>query len=239
MLEATIEELRSAALASDDASGHFPAMYARFTMRLDEAASTGRFGDAELMRRFARRFADYYLAPHRGDRPLPGSWAASQAVAGDGRLLVVQHLLLGINAHVNHDLPQVVVDVAEDRPLEELRPGYVAVNDVLASSMPEIVRDVGRVAEWMALAVARGGGWLFNFSLRVARDVAWVNAVGLHGSPPPERARRIAELDQLVCVLAYLVTKPPWPMSWARPVLRRVEPRDPRAVTHALLGPLA
>ncbi len=43
----------------------------------------------------------------------PRCWQASWDVAGDASLLIVQHLLLGINADVNHDLALAVVEVAD------------------------------------------------------------------------------------------------------------------------------
>jgi hypothetical protein len=240
VLTATIDELRAVASASDDASGYFPAMYARVTGRVEQAAADGRVGDGAQMERFARMFAEQYLAPRRGELPMPGSWQAAADVAGDRRLLISQHLLLGINAHINFDLPQVVVDIADETgDLASLRPGFDAVNAILAETYPELVRDVGRVAGWMAAASARGGGRVFNFSLRRARDTAWSTAERLHALPAPERPAAVAELDDLVRVLAYLITRPPRPVSWIVPLLRRLEPGSPREVTAALLGPLA
>ena len=115
MLRETIEELRSVALDADDASGHFPAMYARVTQQIQAAVESGQFGDGDGMAKFARAFASWYLRPRSGIEPIPGSWRAAWDVGGDGRLLIVQHLLLGINAHVNHDLAQAVVEVADER----------------------------------------------------------------------------------------------------------------------------
>ena len=46
--------------------------------------------------------------------PRPKCWQASWDVAKDGNLLIVQQLLLGINAHVNYDLPQALLAVISD-----------------------------------------------------------------------------------------------------------------------------
>jgi hypothetical protein len=240
MLAGTIEELRAAALDAADASGYFPAMYARVTDRIRTAVAAGRFGDGERMVRFAATFATWYLAPHTGIRPRPGSWQACADVAGDGRLPIVQHLLLGVNAHVNHDLPQVVVQLADaGDDLERLRPDFDAINDVLADTLPDVVHDLGRVSGWVEAAASRGGGRMFNFSLDAARAQAWRAAVRLHGLDGDARRREAAELDRLVRVVAYLVTRPRPPVSWIVPLARRLENRDPRAVTRSLLGPLA
>lgn len=240
MLEATIEELRTVALDAGDASGHFPAMYARVTRRIDEAASAGDFGDGAGMIAFAEAFAGWYLRPRAGTAPVPGCWQAAWDVGGDRSLLIVQHLLLGINAHVNHDLAQVVVELADERgDLAAMRTDFDAVNQVLADTMPEVVRDLGRASRWANLAVGLGGGRLFNFSLTTARDQAWRFAKAQYPLDSADRRRRATELDELVRVLAYLVTEPKWPISWLVPLARRLENDDPVGVTRQLLGPLA
>lgn len=240
MLGDTIEELRSVALAADDASGHFPAMYARVTERIQIAASTGTFGDGEGMVRFARAFAGWYLRPRAGVEPIPGAWRAAWDVTGDRRLLIVQHLLLGINAHVNHDLPQVVVELADERgDLAGMRADFDAVNAVLAATMPDVIRDLGRSSHWVNAAAAWGGARWFHFSLEAARGQAWGAAERLHPLDPGSRRSYCDELDRLVRVLAHLVAHPGWPVRWLIRVGRLLESDDPRAVTRQLLAHLA
>lgn len=240
MLASTIEELRSTALDADDADGYFAAMYARVTDRVDAGIRDGRFDDGERMARFATTFADWYLGPRHGTRPRPACWRAADDVAGDSQLLIVQHLLLGINAHVNHDLPQVVVELAGDGDtLDDLRPDFDAINDVLAETQPDIMRELGRVAGWTQLATAWGGGRAFNFSIDRARAQAWRAAERLHELDGAARARDVDELDRLVSVVAYLITTPDAPFRWLLPIPRMLESDDPREVTSQLLGPLA
>lgn len=241
MLGDTIEALRASALDADDALGYFPALYARVTLRIEAGAQSGRFTDGDSMERFARAFAGWYLGPMGGSEPLPGCWRATRDVAADRRLLVVQHLLLGINAHVNHDLPQVVVQVAEQdgRDLPQMRGDFDAVNQVLAETMPEVVRDLGRVSAWVNGLAARWGSRLFEFSLETARDQAWRAAVTLHALDSAERAAHARQIDELVCTLAYLVTSPSKPAGMLLGILRRLEENDPAVVTRRLLGPLA
>lgn len=242
MLADTIDDLRRCALDATDASGYFPALYARVTDRVQTAVADQRFGDAEdgaRVERFARRFAARYLGPKAGTPPIARCWQASWDVAGDDGLLIVQHLLLGINAHVNHDLGQVVVELVDDgESLEDIRPGFEAINTVLAETYPLVLRDLGRVSRWVGTAAAWGGGTLFNFSLRAARDQAWRLATRL--SPMDDEARRseVELLDDLVSVLAYLIAEPGWPATWIVPIARRFEADDPRTVSQTLLGPL-
>jgi hypothetical protein len=240
VLRDTIEELRAVALAADDASGYFPAMYARVTKRIDQAAADGRFGNGTGMVEFARSFAGWYLRPSAGVEPIPGSWSAAWDVRDDRRLLIVQHLLLGINAHVNHDLPQVVIEAADQRgDLAGIRADFDAVNDVLADTLPEVIRDLGRASRWANVAAAAGGGRLFTFSLTAARDQAWRYAERNWALDAADRSQEAASLDELVRVLAYLVVHPGWPIRWLVPLARRLEEDDPRTVVRDLLGELA
>ena len=171
---------------------------------------------------------------------VPGCWQAASDVAGDGRLMIVQHLLLGINAHVNHDLPQVVVALApRGTDLAGMRADFDAVNDILAESLPMVLRSLGTVSRWVNTAAVLGGGRLFDFSLQMARRRAWEAAVRMHALADDDRAEYAVELDRLVRVLAYMVVHPGPVSSLGVAVGRRCEERDPRAVTRKLLGPLA
>lgn len=242
VLDDTIEELRSVALAANDATGHFPAMYARVTDRVRQAAAAGEFGDGEGMVRFARAFAGWYLRPRAGVEPASGSWSAAWAVGGDRRLLIVQHLLLGINAHVNHDLGQVVVELADerdDRSLHGMRADFDTVNSVLAATMPDVLRDLGRSSRWVNETAAWGADRWFHFSLETAREQAWRFARLTHPLDVDERRLAARELDELVRVLAFLITRPVRPVRWLVPVGRWLEADDPHAVTIDLLGHLA
>lgn len=240
MLADTLEALRSAALGADDGRGYFPAMYARVTRRVIDDAGRGRFEDADRMGVFVQRFASRYLEARCTPDATPSCWRAAFDVADDRRLLVVQHLLLGINAHVNFDLPQTVVDLADDASdMSSIRVDFDTVNDVLRDTYDELLDDLDRVTRWTGRLALMGGGHLFHFSLRKARDQAWRTATMLRAAEPNARAAEAAALDRVSTALAYLVTRPTIPFRWCTPVLRRLESRDPANVTRALLGPLA
>lgn len=238
-LDATLDALRTRALAATDGAGYFPAMYARVTQRVIDDIGAGRFDDGARMARFVETFAGRYLDACADPAGAAKCWRGSFDVAADGGLLVVQHLLLGINAHVNFDLPQTVVEAAGPGPLAPIRADFLAVNDILASVYDELLGDLDRVTRWVNVAANIGGGQLFNFSLRTARDTAWATATRLHAASPGGRAAEVGALDELVAVLAYLLTRPVWFVRPIVAVLRHLEARDPVVVTRSLLGPLA
>jgi hypothetical protein len=237
VIENAAQALRSIARTSTDATGYFPALYARVTSRIAASIADGQFEDGERMDVFATTFAAYYIRAFRQEIPRPRCWQASWAVTTSDDLLIVQHLLLGINAHVNHDLPQAVIEVADRTgDLAGARHDFNAINDVLAATAVGVLRDLDRVSRWVNEVAALGGGRAFNFSLRVARARAWSAAEHLSSLPVDGRAAYVAELDRLVSVLAYLVTHPTFPTTLLVRAARRLEQRDPKSVTAALLG---
>ena len=237
MIADTAADLRAIAHAAEGASGYFPALYSRVTTRIGASIQQGMFVDGPGLDRFATRFASFYVAAVRDEPSRARCWQASWDVAADPRLLIVQHLLLGINAHVNYDLPRVVVEIADERgDLLSIRRDFDAVNDVLADTYVDVVKDLDRVSRWVNRVARLGGGRAFNFSLRVARARAWQAAVRMYPLSDAGRREYAGELDRLVSVLAYLITRP---APVVRPLLglaRRLEEHDSSKVVSAMLG---
>ncbi|HEY4608886.1 MAG TPA: DUF5995 family protein [Ilumatobacteraceae bacterium] len=237
MIADTARDLRAAAVAAADASGYFPALYSRVTERIGASIEHGSFQDGPGLDRFATGFASHYFAAAHDHPHGPGCWQASWNVASDSRLLIVQPLLLGINAHVNYDLPRAVVEIADERgDLQSIRHDFDTVNDVLAATYVDVVKDLDRVSRWVNGAARLGGGRAFNFSLTLARERAWQAASAMYPLSADGRRTYSQELDRLVSVLAYLITKP---SPLARPFLslaRHLEEHDSAKVVTTLLG---
>jgi Family of unknown function (DUF5995) len=213
--------------------------YRRTTAAVGAAVDAGVFEDARWVEAWDVVFADLYLAALDADLDgtsgVPRPWR--QAFDAPASLHPLQHVLLGINAHVNHDLAIAVVDVAHQLgDLESIRKDFDRVNDVLGLVYVDVLKDLDRVSRWANLAASVGGGRAFNFSLQVARRRSWQAAEILHPLRGADRTGYLHELDRLVSVLAYLITKPGFPMSVVVGLARRLEEHDPKRVVTALLG---
>ncbi|HEX2783771.1 MAG TPA: DUF5995 family protein [Ilumatobacteraceae bacterium] len=237
MIADTAKDLRGIALAATDASGYFAALYARVTARIGASIADATFADGPRLDRFATGFASLYIDASRDPSSRSGCWQASWKVVTDPRVLIEQHLLLGINAHVNYDLPRAVVAAADERgDLASIRPDFEMVNTVLAATYVDVVKALGRVSRWANAAARLGGGNAFNFSLRAARAQAWQAATRMY--PMSDGARRgyVGELDRGVSVLAYLITQPSPVLRPFIGLARRLEEHDRTKVVAALLG---
>ena len=101
-----------------DARLAFHATYLRTTQAVAAALRAGAFEDTDWVDRWDVAFAQLYLdaldAGRRGGR-VPEPWAvAFAAAAAQPHLPVVRHVLLGMNAHINYDLPQALLAVISD-----------------------------------------------------------------------------------------------------------------------------
>ena len=87
------------------------------------------------------------------------------------------------------------------------------MNDVLGEVSVGVLGDLDRLSHWTNMVAAVGGGRVFNFSLRAACAQAWSAAERLYALDDEQQREYVAELDELVSVLAYLITRPPIPVA--------------------------
>jgi hypothetical protein len=165
--------------------GYFAAIYRKVTAKIAEGIATGLFDDGARMERFDIAFADRYLAAidgYRAGRTVTKSWEVAFDAADASRPLVMQHLLLGINAHVNLDLGIAAAETAPGDRLPSLRRDFDRVNEIIASLMAEVRHDIATISPWIGLLDAIGGRHddeIIRFSMEIARAEAWRFAVEL------------------------------------------------------------
>ena len=90
-----------------DPLGYFAALYRQVTLRVKTGIAQGKFEDGPRMSRFDASFANAYFRAYQRHQKhqSPGrAWGFAFDRARLDRTLIVQNLLLGINAHINLDL---------------------------------------------------------------------------------------------------------------------------------------
>lgn len=209
-----LEDLVDRCAARGDRTGYFAAMYVAVTDTIRQRAADGHFEDAPRMERFVTGFANRYLDAEnawRSGAPCSHSWVAAFRAAGRWRPIVLQHLLLGINAHINLDLGVTASTLAEEGSIDAVRADFDAVQDVLGELVDGCQAALGTVSPWLGLADRVGGGGdetLIRFSLAAARRQAWSVAVRLSALPGAEREQAIAAVDATTVRIARVVEHP-------------------------------
>ncbi|MEV4261596.1 DUF5995 family protein [Kribbella sp. NPDC049584] len=95
----------------------FLSTYLRTTQAVGKAIDDARFEDPEWVEFWDVKFAELYLHAHDADLA-PRPWRLAFDASPD--LPALGHVLLGINAHVNYDLPQALLEVISDEDFLDL-----------------------------------------------------------------------------------------------------------------------
>jgi len=224
-----------------DAGGYFTVVYRAVTERVRDGIVAGEFADCERMERFdvlfARRYLDARANWRSGAAPVPESWRLAFETAESGRCLVTQHLLLGINAHINLDLGVAAASAAPAGEVEALRDDFETINDVLAELVDRMQASLAMVSPWtryVDIAGLRFDEALVNFSLRRARAEAWDFATALSSASPEARSRLEHQRDGEVAALGERIARPGRPLRWLVGAARRRERHDLNGVIAGL-----
>jgi hypothetical protein len=224
-LEAVVARCRT----DGDRAGYFAAMYLAVTATVRRRVTEGFFADGPRMQRFVASFAARYLDAHdawRAGERCSESWRVAFEAAGRRRPIVLQHLLLGMNAHINLDLGVTASELGGAGSIDAVRADFDAVNDVLGELVDGCQGALGTVSPWLGLVDRVGGGsdeTLIHFSLVAARRQAWSCAERLAALGGAAREQAIVSVDEAAARVARAVEHPG---LWASAVLLLVRLRE-------------
>lgn len=181
--------------------------YQRTTRAVGAAVDAGYFEDSAWVTRWDVAFAELFLVAHDADLTggeVPQPWRL--AFTADPQLAVLTHLLLGMNAHINYDLPPAMLSVISDDEfadrvlLERRRRDHERVDRILASRVTaEDIAIGGRrtALDRLLQPLNRLSSRRF---LREARHKVWTNVEQLQMARiegPVTYAVRVGELELL------------------------------------------
>jgi len=181
--------------AAGDARRFFHGTYLRTTEAVVAEIDRGGFLDADWLRAWDLAFADLYVAALDADlrgAPVPQPWRIAFDATRDRQTLSpLRHVLFGINAHINYDLPQALLAVmtpadfddpdvtrrreADHRHLDSVLSSRVAAEDAELSAvsgttvLDRILRPFNRLGTRRFLAEAREKVWRNALALDRAR----------------------------------------------------------------------
>jgi len=218
--------------------GYFPALYRKVTVKVKEGIAAGRFEDGPRMEhldvRFANRYLEAYYAFHTG-KPVTQSWRLAFDSASHWWPIVLQHLLLGMNAHINLDLGIAAAETAPGNQLPTLRNDFNTINDILHHLIDEVQEELAEV--WpllrrLDLVAGDLDELLSRFGIDLSRDKAWAVAEELSTLPPEQRSAAIEQIDKGVFDFGQKVLGPP--KFWFRMGLMLVRLGERQAVDRVI-----
>lgn len=226
--------------AARDPLGYFPALYRQVTLEVKKGIDQDQFDDGPRMDRFDSLFANRYFeaweAFRSGGTPLK-AWQVAFDATRSGRLIILQDLLVGINAHINLDLGVVTGETFQGAALASFRGDFLKINAILETLVPQVEAVVGRFSPLLELLSRIGGKdalEVLDFSMNAARDDAWLHAQLVSWAPPESRPALLRTIDAKAAFLGRLVSRPPGFVRETVKIIRSLESRNVPAVIDAL-----
>ena len=191
--------------AAADRRTSFLACYQMMTRNMFGAIDAGEFNDPEWVYSLLNHFAGYYfeaLQAYESDSPaMPAVWRQAFDACRQPDTLILQNLLLGMNAHINYDLVFTLVDMLEPEWAQltpDERQGryddHCHVNAVIRRTI-DAVQDTIIEPDTPLMEVAdRLFGpvdeWIMARMITQWRDEVWEQAQCLLDSPTLEERRQ-------------------------------------------------
>lgn len=192
--------------------GYFAILYRQVTRRIRDGILAQEFEDNPRMERldvlFAGRFIQAYESWKNGSK-LTQSWFLAFEASKASNHLVLQHLFLGINAHINLDLGISAADTMGTEPIAGIQNDFNKINAVLAELVDGVKSNIFKVSPMFGWLVPLAKGrdeFLLNFSIQLARDGAWKYAGEYYNCE--DRNASITERDINIAKLANKLINP-------------------------------
>jgi hypothetical protein len=206
---AAMQERLDALAPDQEHRREFLGTYQRTTVAVGKAVQDGVFEDGPWVEAWDVAFANLYidaLDADLGGQRVPRPWRL--ALDAPPELKPLQHVLLGINAHINYDLPQALLAVISDEDfadpalMERRRADHERIDGVLsgrvAAEDDELsTRSARSLLDRVLQPLNQRASRRF---LREARQKVWHNTTELQEARlagPEAYAERLGELEVL------------------------------------------
>ncbi|MCB1936587.1 MAG: hypothetical protein KDF59_11655 [Nitrosomonas sp.] len=184
------------------------------------------FEDGPRMERLDVIFANRYIHAcyqyQTGQKPTE-SWVRAFDVTERWWPIVLQHLLMGMNAHINLDLGIAAAETVPPEELQNLKGDFEKINEVLASLVGSVQNELAEI--WLLLGILNRylgsvEKAIINFSMEKARDAAWSFAEELSPLTGEARERAIEEKDAMFATFSNVIMHPGFTLSVVLKIIR-------------------
>ena len=240
MIEA-LQSLIDWSITLESRLGYFAALYKRITIAVGTAIEQGAFENGPRMERFDVAFAVRYFDAvnghfHPGQFPKPTrSWQVTFDGAHRPQPIIVQHMFVGVVAHILLDLGIVAREISPRLPI--FRNDFNTINAVLASQINGVVEDINELSPALADVYAvlqKHQIFVINEAVRNLRDSAWRFGALLAAEPAFARPATIWVRDRQVASQEELIYDPPSLTGLIASMLRTVGERESRDIVKNL-----
>jgi len=179
-----------------DRRGVFVSAYLLITMTLHDWIQWQRFLENDLVACYIVAFANKYrqaLENYEADAraAVPQAWLQSFEASIAGESSIIQDLLLGINAHINHDLPHAVLESGLNVRCDRSYRDHVAINEALKVATPLVRQRIAALHRRRFVVVNWLSGWAIDHAVancfaRIRKN-SWQRALALDAATDPQQ----------------------------------------------------
>lgn len=210
----TLDIIISDSVKNKNPMGYFAALYRCVTVKVKEGIETNFFDDGPRMEKldviFALRYIDAYYAWQKNEKTTK-SWQKAFELSTNYWPVVLQHLLIGMNAHINLDLSIAAAEVSKNGNINDLEDDFRKINKILSLLVNEVQNDLS--AMWPTLKkilqkTQKADDFLVDFSMELAREGAWKFALIIANSTDKSMETIINSRDEKIAKKTGLITNP-------------------------------
>lgn len=209
--------------------GLFATLYREVTVRVKLGIQDGSFQNGERMEKldviFANRYLKAYYQYQAKEKPSE-CWGFAFEQAEKFWPIVLQHLLLGINAHINLDLGIASAEVSTVQDIEDLKADFDKINFILSNLVGGVEKCLIKIwptLTWILKVTGKIDTFFIDFSMETARNGAWKFANEFVAVPDNEREACSSLRDQRITEIARLVSNPGYFVSAVFKIIRLFE----------------
>lgn len=208
--------------------GYFAAMYRSVTLAVQKGIAENYFEDGPRMEALDVIFANLYLSAWnaaKNNQPCSKSWKAAFDACANNNLTVLQHLLLGMNTHINLDLANATAQAASGSNIFLLQTDFNKINNVIGSLTASMYATLCCLWPPLALILSAANhrhDAVVEFSISKARETSWANAVALSMcSSAATKENYLGLIDDGVLLIAKRIAAPGMAIRFMlKPVIR-------------------
>lgn len=174
-----LEEIINYSKENEDPLGYFAALYQKVTITVKNKIGTNYFDDDARMEHLDVVFANRYLeaySNYRSGNPVTKSWELAFEAARNGDYIVVQHLLFGMNAHINLDLGIAAAEICTPSSIGSLQDDFNKINQILGALTNEVQENLAKIYPNLLRILKffrRTDDYIVDFGMNIARESAW------------------------------------------------------------------
>ena len=211
---------------SNSRIGYFAALYRKVTIQVKKGIAEGFYDDGPRMECLDVIFANRYIHAcylYQTNQVPTRSWVRAFDETKCWWPIVLQHLLMGMNAHINLDLGIAAAETVPSEELPNLKGDFDKINQVLASLVGDVQDELTQIWPLLGLMnryLGKEETVIINFSMGKARDAAWSFAETLSYLSTDQRQQEIAYKDEKIALFSNVIAHPGFTASFINKIIR-------------------